>query len=71
MAYSCHQLLITLSLIYVINAQSIVGVLTTAQKQYILDMHNDIRNTVADGNYAGNGGLNLPGARNMNELLWV
>ena len=52
------------------NAQGTVGSLTTAQKQTLLDMHNDVRNTVANGLYAGNSG-NLPSARNMNELLWV
>jgi len=46
------------------------GILTTAQKQEILDMHNQVRNTVADGEYAGNNDVLLPSAQNMNELLW-
>ena len=52
------------------NAQVVVGVLTTAQKQTLLNMHNDARNTVANGDFVGNSG-NLPSATNMNELLWV
>ena len=48
------------------NSQPVVGTLTIDQKQYLLDMHNNIRNVVAGGAY-----LDLPSASNMNELLWV
>ena len=48
-----------------------VGALTTGQKQQLLDMHNGIRDNVAGGTYAGNGGVALPSAANMNELIWV
>ena len=41
-----------------------------ADRQYILDKHNEVRNQVAAGNYGGLNG-NLPPATNMNELLWV
>ena len=66
MAHSLYQLLIILSLIYSTKAQAIVGVLSTTEKQQILNLHNDIRNVVANGNF-----IALPTATNMNELLWV
>ena len=65
------SLLMFMVLIKIIKCKVTPGVLTTSQKQYLLDMHNDIRNTVAIGNYTGNGGVNLPEATNMNQLLWV
>ena len=52
--------------------QGIARVLGTNEKQFILDWHNDIRNTVADGNNDANVGNGATAeARNMNELLWV
>lgn len=57
--------------INICNAQlGTLVTLTTEQKQEILDKHNDVRNEVASGTYVGVNGA-LPGATNMNELLWV
>ena len=68
-----QHLLISISLLPSINTQLIIGELSTEQKQFILDIHNENRNAVANDSYfiPGIGGSDFPEASNMNELLWV
>ena len=64
-----YSWVVIIALMKTINCQVTAGSLTTAEKQHLLDMHNDLRNDVATGSFQGL--TYLPEARDMNELLWV